>query len=191
VQSAPPGIMLSPFFEDWSLPTLMASATDVGDRRTGASAAGVGVPVIDANRTTVAMLLSQDAAGIGESSQSWILYLECASANPSTPSEEVLISLSGSGGQSILRAFSDGRVVTAQGESKTVPSEHEAAVWKAWIPLPAAIIGEGSWIRLGLCRVDAAGARSAWPRPMFPWEDLPPHAAIDLRPWSGMPHNTP
>jgi hypothetical protein len=34
-------------------------------------------------------------------------------------------------------------------------------------------------------RVDGRGRRSAWPRPMLPWQDEPGRAALDTRAWGG------
>lgn len=188
----PPGLSLSPFFHEWTMGTWLEACTDSGSTRTGPTPAGLGQPVSDDVRKTAAMLLAQDVAGSGESSATrrrWLLYVECrvppASAGEWT--DEVLIHLAGKGGEVTLRAFADGQVVTSRGESSLSAVEQADGGWSAWIPLPENVLADGHWIRLGITRTDPTGMRSSWPRPVFPWEDRPPHAAIELGAWDGFP----
>ena len=55
--------------------------------------------------------------------------------------------------------------------------------WTARVPLPAGSLEDGHLLRLGLVREDGTGARSAWPRPMLPWQTEPARACIDLSAW--------
>jgi len=194
IEVRPPGLSLGPFFEDWSLSSWLRSSTDTGDVRAGPSPAGVGQPVLDEGHRTVAMLSAQEPVGTGPSaSQRWVLYLECQRANTaaSLRSEEVLVHLGGSGGEVTLRIFADGQVVTSRGSSTRTPVEQTDDRWIAWVTLPENVLADGQWIRLGISRTDSSGLRSSWPRPMFPWEDLPPHAAIGLGAWDGLPTRVP
>ena len=191
----PPGLLLAPFFEEWSLRSWLASCTDTGDIRSGPSPAGIGKAVENPPRRTAAMLIAQDPVGIGEpeGARGWVLYLECRSPAepagevdaPGRARDEVVIALAGTGGEVMIRVFPDGQVVTSQGHTQRVPVERTGEGWMAWVPLPLNITADGAWLRLGLARSDATGKRSSWPRPMFPWEGLPAHAAIGLAEWSG------
>ena len=190
VEARPPGITIGPFFADWTLPTWRESCTDTGDARAGRSPAGTGRAVVAPGRRTSALLLRQDAPGIGASpaTTSWTLYFECESAD-ATPAvaEELLVSLSGVGGELTLRVYADGTLVTSQGESGLVTVNRTLDRWSAWVPIPGRLISDGRWLRLGIARIDAQGRRSAWPRPMFPWDTEPAHAAILLDQWLGLP----
>ncbi len=186
LDARPPGLPMTSFFQDWSLPIWLRSACDNGDLRGGASPAGVGQAVTDDAQRTAALLLAQDSVGIGaDTPRRWLLYLECRRTpeTTSSPKEEVLVHLSGPGGEATLRVFPDGQVVSSRGGSTRVPTEQTEDRWLAWVPLPETVISDGRWIRLGIARTDAQGRRWSWPRAMFPWEDLPPHAAIDLGCW--------
>jgi len=190
IEARPPGLSFGPFFEDWSLSSWLRSSTDTGDVRGGPSPAGLGEPVLEEGHRTVAMLSTQDAVGTGSSpSRRWMLYLECQrpAASATQRSEEVLVHLGGQGGEVTLRVFADGQVVTSRGGSTRAPVEQTDDRWIAWVTLPDSVLAEGQWVRLGITRTDASGLRSSWPRPMFPWEDLPPHAAIGLEEWDGFP----
>jgi len=197
----PPGLPLAPFFEEWSLRSWLASCTDTGDTRTGPSPAGLGRMVADPRCATAAMLIAQDRVGIGEQelATSWVLYLECRTERVPTaardvtqapagsrPKDEVIVALAGVGGQTTLRVFADGQIVTSQGNTFRAPVERTAEGWMAWVPLPQNIIGDGLWVRLGLARLDDTGRRSSWPRPIFPWESVPSHAGVSLGDWSGV-----
>lgn len=54
----------------------------------------------------------------------------------------------------------------------------DAERWSVWVPISDAAHAETGVLRLGLERFDASGERSAWPRPMLPWQDEPGRAAI-------------
>ena len=53
----------------------------------------------------------------------------------------------------------------------------------AWINVPPQAIEGGKALRLGITRMDPDGRRSAWPRPMLPWESEPGRIAVDLGAW--------
>jgi len=72
------------------------------------------------------------------------------------------------------------RVVTKDG------SAGRPAAWSAWVPIPASVQA-GRLVRVGMQRVDARGVRSAWPRPMMPWQIEPGRVALDLGQWLGLP----
>jgi hypothetical protein len=55
--------------------------------------------------------------------------------------------------------------------------------WAAWVPIPPHCFERDGTLRLGLERVDARAVRSAWPRPMLPWQVEPGRAALDTTAW--------
>lgn len=187
----PPGLLFTGFLEEWTLPAWLASCTDSGDLRTGQSPAGRGNAVLQDDRQTAALLYAEDTIGAGVTDgmpRRWMLYVECRRPTEPRPdrSDEVLVGLSGPGGDIVLRVFPDGQVVSSRGTSSRVAAVAADDRWKAWVPLPEAIIADASLIRIGLVRTDAMGLRSSWPRPLFPWEDDPPRAAVNLSGWRGL-----
>jgi hypothetical protein len=104
----------------------------------------------------------------------------------------------------------DGRVerrptpIKIEGEFDVAPEQlrtlRTPSGWSVRVPLPAGLISnaasggvdEGSAregasarraLRMGLVRVDLLGRRSAWPRPMMPWQEQPGRALIDVAAW--------
>lgn len=192
----PPGLLLSGFFDDWTLPDWLASCTDSGDLRTGQSPAGRGGLVAADDRRTAALLYAEEPVGAGaagDAPRQWTLYLECRRPTGSPPdrSDEVLVGISGHGGDVVLRVYPDGLVVTSRGTSSRAPAESGEDRWKVWVPIPDSAVAGSAFIRLGICRSDSSGLRSSWPRPMFPWEELPARAAIDLQEWTGLGERAP
>jgi len=94
----------------------------------------------------------------------------------------------------VLAVSSEGRVVdqtaSARGGSlgadlpdftraePTLRVGGDAERWSVWVPMPDAAHAETGVLRLGLERFDGDGERSAWPRPMLPWQAEPGRAAI-------------
>jgi hypothetical protein len=56
--------------------------------------------------------------------------------------------------------------------------------WSFRISLPPGAVERDGTVRLGLTRVDSFGRRSAWPRPMLPWQTEPGRAALDIGAWA-------
>lgn len=88
-----------------------------------------------------------------------------------------------------------GKAGASAGESSAVltpRSDEHVGGWSAWIQLPKECIetSDGSRtstpsaLRLGIERMDAHGERSAWPRPMLPWQNEPGRIWIDLSQWT-------
>jgi hypothetical protein len=92
------------------------------------------------------------------------------------------------------------------GEEPPLPVTRTASGWSVRVPLPAGLPGTTGTpapsdaapdaaagtaaspqatrlLRMGLVRVDSAGRRSAWPRPMMPWQEQPGRALIDMAAW--------
>lgn len=53
--------------------------------------------------------------------------------------------------------------------------------WAVALELP--MDAEASRTRIGVVRTLGSGVRTAWPRPVFPWDDRPGSAVIDLSGW--------
>lgn len=192
VRAMPPGAAIGPMFEDWTMADWLSSCTDPADPRNAGSPGGLG-RAARGPRAAAAMLLADAPTATGPIASGglrWTLYVECAAGPGATADsagrEEVTIALTGAGGEAMLRAFADGQLVWSDGTTARARVTGDDRAWRMWIPLPAAIIGEGSWIRLGMSRIDTTGARASWPRPMFPWEDRPAQAVIDLSGWEGL-----
>lgn len=192
VRAMPPGAAISPLFEDWTLADWLGSCTDPADPRNAGSPGGLG-RAARGGRAAAAMLLAEAPTATGPIEAGglrWTLYVECG-VGPGTTAdserrEEVNIALTGAGGEAMLRAFADGQLVWSDGSTARARVARDDRAWRMWIPLPASIIREGSWIRLGMSRIDSTGARASWPRPMFPWEDRPAQAVFDLSTWEGL-----
>ncbi len=91
-------------------------------------------------------------------------------------------------------------------EEPPLPVARTASGWSVRVPLPAGLPGTTSaagaagaqdtapgtpaasarasrLLRMGIVRVDSAGRRSAWPRPMMPWQEQPGRVLIDMAAW--------
>lgn len=192
VRAMPPGAAISPLFDDWTLADWLGSCTDPADPRNAGSPGGLGRAARGA-RATAAMLVADAAAAtgpLGTGGLRWTLYVECGvgagAMADSARREELTLALTGTGGEAMLRAFADGQLVWSNGTTGRARVTRDERSWRIWIPLPEAVVGGGSWLRLGISRSDWTGARASWPRPMFPWEDRPAQAVFDLSAWEGL-----
>lgn len=77
-----------------------------------------------------------------------------------------------------------GPPLTSAGTPISARVATEKTRWSCWVPLPKNAIERDGAIRVGLERIDDRGVRSAWPRPMFPWQYEPGRAAIDTKGWT-------
>lgn len=192
IAAAPPGAPVGPLLREWTLVSWLEACTDAGDPRGGAVSAGLGRPPADGEPWTMGMLMADAPAATGAfdaASLRWTLYVECGlgtrAGADSTAREEIVLAISGAGGEAMVRVFADGAMVDSSGAAGRARVVRDARAWRVWVPIAPEVLAGGEWARLGLLRVDASGARTSWPRPVFPWEDRPPQAAIDLRAWTG------
>lgn len=173
--ASPPGLRIESFAGDWTMASLLAGEALApmggGAFRTGA-------------------LLYREPGG------RWMLYVECASQRPESPSERVRVTLGaeGSSDEALVLLSPSGAVSAeaVQGGGKA-DFEPEAEVstfpggWSARLVIPERVIeARGSALRLGIERIDALGRRSAWPRALLPWQGTCGRAAIDLSAWGGL-----
>ena len=133
--------------------------------------------VTDDRRTTA--LLQQSTGG-----EDWEIYIECATPEP--PEEDsddrVRVWLGPYGG-------SEGYLLAGPGAGARLDSG-EAPAWRAhewgWssvVEIPSALIGSSGTIDFAVERIDGAGVRSSWPRPMLPDQAEPGRATVRLTPW--------
>jgi hypothetical protein len=88
------------------------------------------------------------------------------------------------------------------GNEPPLPVTRSATGWSVRVPLPPGLPGTAAsagsdagneagtvpaasqrLLRMGAVRIDSAGRRSAWPRPMMPWQEQPGRALIDMGAW--------
>jgi hypothetical protein len=179
----PPGLRITGLSGDWNLADFLARAQPRRPSPEPASA-----------------LLYRDHLG------RWVLYVECA-ASGTAAAETPRLRLTLGSESSATGAYADiwpsGETIVHRDPAAppTDPAWLAAEVgryeggrneggqneggWFARVTLPDDLIEDGRLLRLGLEHIDSRGRRSAWPRPMLPWQTQPPRAAIDLATWDG------
>jgi hypothetical protein len=170
----PPGLSIGPLMADWTEATFLKAAMD--------QTSNAPMPAAVSDRAVAGRLMFENGR--------WVVYFEIG--NPAAPSAgvpELMLYFGprGPSGRGILRVQPDGTLVDLRGGAG-VPAG-TATVVRAkdrtsyWIPVPASAIEPGRALRLGLVFVDGGGKRSAWPRPMLPWQTEPGRVAVDLNSW--------
>ena len=179
LRASPPGLRTGPLLADWSLSALLD---------------GRARPASGGDAWATGALLYREPAG------RWMLYVECASASPSTEGESLRLTL-GAAGSSHDLVMS----ITPKGEASVelapdsgplaslepIEPEFDVGVfpggWFARVVLPeAALEADGKILRFGIEREDSLGRRSTWPRPMLPWQGSAPRAVVDLSGWDDL-----
>lgn len=174
--AAPPGLRIEPLLGDWTMPAWLRGIPDPG--------------MVPTNQWAAAGLVHRRPSEQGGSA--WWLYLECRA--PDDPAlrdslETLRVYMGPSGSPSaILRISSDGSAIdeAAQGRGGPIPGAsitRQPGRWVAQVPIPTHAIEPDGALRLGLSRLDSRGRRTAWPRPMLPWQAEPGRAAIDTSAW--------
>lgn len=123
----------------------------------------------------------------------WELYVQCSLVPGvgAVRKEAVTVVMGPQGSpRLVLRVTPGGETVRAGRDGAETAWEHRVSASKrdgAWaftMPVPVeATERAGATLHLGLARTDAVGRRSAWPRPLLPWRQLPSARAFDLRSW--------
>jgi hypothetical protein len=185
---SPPGLSMGPLVGDWTMGALLAGEP-------GAAMAP------EPMWATAAVLGQREDAeeGKAEGATKWWLYIECkspAGADGRAPaSDETVRVWVGPPGRAtaVLRISSRGSAVderalerTSEGGVPGVRITREADRWVCQAPLPPGVVEEDGTVRVGIERTDARGRRSAWPRPMTPWQVEPGRARVDTRAWGGV-----
>jgi hypothetical protein len=193
VRIRPPGLDIGPLMSDWTQRAFLASAIDpspLAPMPTSASDRGF------IGRLYRAADLEKAAPDHGSPGPGrWTLYFEIAGTTPAgaEPGEDrseidLYFGPRGGAASQELRVLGNGTLIDARA-GRAVPSgmarcSRAADRTALWVPVPATAIEAGKVLRLGLVRIDASGKRSAWPRPMLPWQTEPGRIAVDLSAWS-------
>ncbi|GAB5497076.1 MAG: hypothetical protein Phyf2KO_21560 [Phycisphaerales bacterium] len=176
LRASPPGLRIDRFFGDWSLLALQSSAVPVA-------------PGGDENRCGA--LLYREPAG------RWMLYVECAAPENEHTDQRVRVTL-GPEAQAgsvviVLSPDQEPSVEFEENQPPMAPLVPDVEVssfpggWYARLVIPDRVIeNRGTLLRLGIEHFDALDRRSAWPRPMLPWQGSCGRAAIDLTQWGGV-----
>ncbi|MGP1272421.1 MAG: hypothetical protein ACTS22_03735 [Phycisphaerales bacterium] len=176
LQAKPPGLRIEGLLPDWTWATLRAGASPTPS----APSAG-----------TTAALLYRDHL------DRWTVYIECRSAASEIGADDRVRLVFGAAGSSrdlevTLAPDGTAEVERPLGLPPLAPDERpEFGVetsrfpggWYARVVLPPEVIEDGRVLRMGVQRTDAEGRRTAWPRPMLPWQSAPGRAAVDLSLW--------
>lgn len=97
----------------------------------------------------------------------------------------------------VIQALDDALREERGGREPLLPVTRSATGWSVRVPLPPGLPGTVAsaetqpdtppgtprMLRMGAVRVDSAGRRSSWPRPMMPWQEQPGRALIDMGAW--------
>ncbi len=185
----PPGMDIGPLLSDWTQQTFLAAAMDEtprGEMQISGSVSGFGGRLKPADD-------QGGAAGPGR----WLIMFEivrpqAGGANNAAKEErsELVLSFGPRGGTAsqTLRVLADGSLYEVRNGqamaagNATLKRSGDRTFY--WVPVPSAAIEAGKVLRLGLVRIDERGRRSAWPRPMLPWQTEPGRIAVDLSSWS-------
>ncbi len=184
----PPGMDIGPLLSDWTQQTFLAAAMDEtsrGEMQISSSVSGFGGRLKPADD-------QGGAAGPGR----WLIMFEIV--RPTGGSDgakkedrsELVLSFGPRGGTASqsLRVLADGSLFEVRNGqamaagNATMKRSGDRTFY--WVPVPSAAIEAGKVLRVGLVRIDEKGRRSAWPRPMLPWQTEPGRIAVDLSSWS-------
>ena len=155
---------------------------------------GVARPTHDVGGAAALLMRTTYADPSSETSnETWAIYAECITGDG--PKEGYIRLWIGptNAPLAVLTVFADGRV-----EEERVRREGATSVkakvsvarrddrWSCLIPLPKECISGQGVVRIGIEHVGSDGIRSAWPRPMFPWQTEPARAAFDTKAWGSL-----
>lgn len=165
------GLRVGPLLPDWTLTSLLA---------------GSPAPA-DAAHTTAALVFKDNDTS--RSPSGWSIFIECAvpvsgEANPVSRDDRVLLFF---GAASTASPAIECR--PAAQSSSTSPAA--PGRWTANVPIPSSAIDSQGVLRLGILRLDPLGRRSAFPRPLLPWDTAPGRVALRLRPSATSPGAAP
>ncbi|MFG0283109.1 MAG: hypothetical protein ACF8R7_01690 [Phycisphaerales bacterium JB039] len=169
----PPGLRLAPMLHDWTLASWRSGApTAAPSRAPGATGA----------------LLRQVRRADGQ--RIWTVYLEArAPARDGGVREQGRLWFGPRGAPLAVVELDPvaGRIRLREGGGAAAGAiTREAERWVAEVEIDPAWIEADGRLRLGFERIDSAGRRVAWPRPMLPWQTEPGRALIDLKGWGSL-----
>lgn len=174
VPASPPGGTITALLDDWTLASWLAAAPRpaILDRATGAllerAPAGPGWRLLVECRTPTEPPEAADGAGEARYTDHVTIYL-----GP-TAAPAAIIRVDAPRGDA-----GSGAAGTPDPYSRTRAPDR----WTATVPIPEGAIETDGALRIALVRIDGAGRRSAWPRPLLPWQESPGRAAFGLGSW--------
>jgi hypothetical protein len=190
---SPPGFAIGPLLRDYTMADWEAAAVGAAPipaRAEWATAAMLHRPAPDPG-----------APPSAAESRRWEILVECRvspeiSDISSLQRESVRLFFGPSARPvSILRVDLTGLVTNEQPPDPMAPPEMESPPahvdikrtidrWSFRLTLPPGAVESDGLLRIGCVRTDALERRSAWPRPMLPWQSEPGRAALDTRAWT-------
>jgi len=177
--ATPPGLVLGPLLPDYTMETWISAAS--------------GDAAVPAAWATAAMLQRKD--------QTWTLFIECARATDAAPGSKedtvrlwvgptarprLVLRIGESGyahAEQVLPNRRSRADAPTDDPARTVTVAARPAKWVCEIKIPDWCIEEDGTLRLGLEREDSRGIRSAYPRPMLPWQTEPGRMAVGTGEW--------
>ncbi len=182
---SPPGIVVGPMLNDWTLNALSSRNSALG--------------LLPPNEKQIAGLIMREAPIISSNnSEGWRLYLECA-IDPkhdskhdqdtqirvwTGPMDASRASWTISRKLGVVEFRSDHDVP----EDTRIISTTDQDRWIVQIDLPPQVLTIDGFLLIGLERIDPNN-RSAWPRRMMPWQSEPGRFVIDTTNWTGINPN--
>ncbi|MDP1662586.1 MAG: hypothetical protein Q8L55_11795 [Phycisphaerales bacterium] len=179
VAASPPGVLIGPFFADWTL----RSFRDQQPRRTDGIAGSL-VPSAGAGGVS---------GGAGTPAAGWTLYLECRGAlGDDVDGERLRVWVGPSAAPTVAIDVSPLEAASVRDVDVRVDSAPSVPVvigriaggWCATVSLPATAVDSSGLLRIAVEHLNSAGMRSSWPRPMLPWQPEPGRLAIDAAAWN-------
>ncbi len=170
LDAGPPGFRVGPALEPWSLETWRA-----------------GSPVVAGGDRATLALLRRRVGG------AWEIYIECRTPPEPPPGDRVRLWLGPTGRPfAALVADARGFIFDELMEQPEVSAPRTPIVisrrgdrWSCVIDLPERAIEPPGVVRIALERLDDAGDRRTWPRPMMPGQIEPGRALVSLTRWLG------
>ncbi len=179
VAASPPGVLIGPFFADWTL----RSFREQQPRRTG-GVAGSLLPSAGAGGVS---------GGAGTTASGWTLYLECrGESGRDVDGERLRVWAGPSGAPTVaIELAPDGSVTVRDLEPRAASAASVPVIigripggWCASVNLPAAVADSSGLMRIAVEHIGVSGMRSCWPRPMLPWQTEPGRTAINVAAWN-------
>jgi hypothetical protein len=181
----PPGLRIEPLLRDWTMLAWLNGEPDA-------------TMVPEPEWATAALLYRaaiENSEGLSE--DRWMLLVEARGIwgeATSIDAESVRIWLGPTGSPTaVLKGTGSGLLLEERAPDQGLRGELRGAQvvrsdgkWIMQVPVPARCIESDGTLRIGMERIDARGQRSAWPRPMMPWQTEPGRVAVDTNAWGGI-----
>lgn len=166
--AAPPGVLLGPFFRDWTLASFR--------RQQPVQIGGV----------AGSLVLSGGTGAAAGAKTAWTVYIECRTDAGADIAAERLRVWAGPLGSPVLaiEVGPEGAVVSRAGAAPPTAVSRIPGGWCTTVTLPAAAIENSGTLRLSIEHTASNGMRSTWPRPMLPWQTEPGRLSIDTAAWN-------